>query len=809
MQSRARVVVIGSGIAGSSIAYHLAEYGWRDVVVLEQGKLISGTTSHPPGLVGQMRTSASLVKLLMYSVSLYRQLRVDGEAGFFEVGSLRVASSPERLLEIKRLHGYARAVGLPAELLSPREAQKLFPLMTLDGVEGALYFPTDGSARASVLAQGLLNGARERGVTFYEHTTVTGFNIRREQVHGVITDKGAIETDHVVLASGIWSPHIGRLAGVSIPLTPMLHQWCMTEPLAGLDPAKPVANMRDPDNLIYCRQDGQSLSIGGYEHTPKTFEVGHIPKNDNPTVHTSFDHERYERLMVKGRNRIPQLKDVKFIKQINGMESFTPDGDFIMGEAPDIRGFWVACGFCAHGVSGGGGVGKAMAEWIIGGEPSLDLWHMDIRRFGPHTTGKNYIQARATEVYKHYYSISYPGQEKESMRGLRTSPVYARLKEIGAVFGEKYGWERPLCFASNETDSAEFVRPRGWAGKYWSSAIGVEHKAAREAVALFDESSFSKIELKGRGALAVLQNLAANQMDQKVGTVIYTQMLNERGGIECDLTVTRLAEEHFLIITGTAFGTHDLSWIRRHLPSDGSVEARDITSSLCCFGVMGPRSREVLSQITETDMSNAAFPFRTAQRILLDSVPVLAVRITYVGELGWELYAPTEFGNRLWSVLETAGKPFDIRPAGYKAIDSLRLEKGYRYWSGDIDIETHPYQSGLGFAVKLDKANFIGRDALVKIRAEGNKRKLCCLVLDDTTAVALGSEAVLANDEVVGRVTSGGFGYAVNRSIAYTYLPVALAMVGQRVEVLCFGEHIGATVSAEPLYDPKNEKIRA
>ncbi|MEW6159075.1 MAG: FAD-dependent oxidoreductase [Verrucomicrobiota bacterium] len=808
MHSRARVVIIGSGIAGSSIAYHLTELGWRDVLVLEQGGLISGTTSHPPGLVGQMRASPTLVKLLMYSVSLYDKLRVHGERGYWPVGSLRLASSKERLDESKRLLALAKSAGLPAEMIGPAEARKLFPLMTTDGVEGALYFPTDGSARASILAQALADGARERGASFVSQSRVIGFGIERGYIKAVQTQHGPIEAEHVVLASGIWSPRLGRLAGVSIPLTPMQHQYAVTEPLAELADHT-VINLRDPDLLVYLRQDGQSISMGGYEHTPKWFEVDAIPDSENPTVRP-FDQARYDRLLELGCKRLPVLRSVKFQKQINGLESFTPDGEFILGETAEVRGLWVACGFCAHGVSGGGGVGKAMAEWIVNGEPTLDMWHMDVRRFGPHTASRRYVRERASEIYRRYYSINIPGQEKSSARELRLSPVYHRLKELGAVFGEKNGWERPNWFESNATpaEAERWLRPRGWPGILWSPAIGAEHIGTRERVGLFDETSFSKIEVSGPGALKFLQGIAANQMDKPVGSVTYTQMLNQRGGIECDLTVTRVAGDTFRIITGTAFGPHDLAWIRRHLPEDGSVQARDVTSGWCCLGVWGPRARELMTAVSENDFSNSAFPYLTAQNVLVGEIPVLAVRVTYVGELGWELYCPMESGQKLWTTLWEAGQPLGAVAAGYKAIDSLRLEKGYRYWSAEISPEHHPFEAGLGFAVKMNKGDFIGRAALERLKAQAPLRKLCCLTLDDARVVAMGGEPVIANGNVVGRVTSGGFGYSIGKSIAYSYLPVSLAQPGMRLEMEWFAESIGATVASEPLYDPKHEKIK-
>jgi glycine cleavage system T protein len=810
MQYSARAVIIGSGIAGSSIAYHLTKLGWHDIVVLDQGPLIGGTTSHAPGLVGQLRSSVSLTKMLMYSVELYKQLAVNGKPGFAEVGSLRLASSKERMEELRRQAGFAKGVGLNAALISAGEARRMFPLMSLEGVEGALYLPSDGSARAAILAEAMAKAARQLGARFYPHSRVTGIEISRGQVRAVNMAEGSINTETVVVAAGIWSPRIGRMAGVAIPLIPMQHQYAMTGPLAELAEHASVPNMRDPDKLVYFRQDGQCMVLGGYERDPLPFDVEAIPDGDNTTVHP-FDAPRFASLLAGAIERVPTLQDADLLKRVNGLEAFTPDGEFIMGEAPGVRGFWAACGFCAHGVSGAGGVGKMMAEWIVEGEPSLDLWHMDIRRFGAYTASRRYISTRTREIYSTYYDISYPALERSSARKLRLSPVYARLEELEAVFGEKAGWERPNWFASNEqlAQSQGWPMPRGWAGRYWSPAIGAEHQATRERVAIFDETSFSKIEVLGRGAASFLQRITDNQMDQPIGAITYTQMLNKRGGIECDLTVTRLAEDRFQIVTGTAFGLHDLSWIRSQMPDDGSVYINDVTSSKCCIGVWGPRARDLVQLVSDSDFSNAAFPYLTAQSVTIGDIPALALRVTYVGELGWEIYAPMEYGLKLWDTLWAAGQPFGVVAAGYAAIESLRLEKGYRYWSSDVHSEYNPYEAGLGFAVKLKKGEFNGREALERIKAEGVKRKLCCLVADDARAVALGGEPLLDGEQALGRVTSGGYGYTVRQSIIYGYLPVAYAVPGNRVEVQLFGARYGATVMKEPLYDPQNEKIKA
>jgi glycine cleavage system aminomethyltransferase T/glycine/D-amino acid oxidase-like deaminating enzyme len=810
MHDQARVVIIGSGIAGSSIAYHLTERGWRDIVVLEQGPLINGTTSHAPGLVGQLRSSISLTKMLVYSIELYKRLQVDGNPGYLGVGSIRLASSKERMEELKRQVGFSKSAGLEAELISANEAKRMFSMMSPEGVEGALFLPTDGTAKAPIIAKALADRAQQGGATFYAHTRVTGIEVVNGRVQAIDTSLGSIRTEIVVVAAGIWSPRIGRMAGISIPLIPMQHQYAVTAPLDELSTGISIPNLRDPDNLVYFRQDGECMVLGGYEHDPAAFNVDAIPDNANPTV-LSFDPPRFESLMRGSVKRVPSLRNVELVKRVNGLESFTPDGEFILGESPDVKGFWAACGFCAHGISGAGGVGKMIAEWIVDGEPSLDLWHMDIRRFGAYTASRRYIATRVNEIYSTYYDISYPALERSSARKLRLSPVYNRLEELGAVFGEKAGWERPNWFASNEplAEGQGWPVPYGWASRYWSAAIGAEHQATRSRVAMFDETSFSKIEVIGRGSLAFLQHITDNQMDQPIGAITYTQMPNKHGGIECDLTVTRLAADRFQIITGTAFGYHDLSWIRSQMPTDGSVYVNDITSSRCCIGVWGPKARDLMQQVSEDDFSNEAFPYLTAQYVTIGNIPVLALRVTYVGELGWEIYAPMEYGLKLWDTLWEAGRPHGMLAAGYRAIESLRLEKGYRYWSADIHSEYNPYEAGLGFAVKLQKGDFIGRETLERIKAQGVTRKLSCMILDDPAAVALGGEPLLDGERVLGFVTSGGHGYTVRQSIMYGYLPVEYAVPGTQVEVQLFGVRYGATVMKEPLYDPKNEKIKA
>jgi glycine cleavage system aminomethyltransferase T len=506
--------------------------------------------------------------------------------------------------------------------------------------------------------------------------------------------------------------------------------------------------------------------------------------------------------------RVPELEETEVVKLVNGPEAFTPDGEFILGES-EVRGFWVAAGFCAHGLAGAGGMGQLVAEWIVEGVPSLDVWEMDSRRFGAAYTSRAYTLARALEVYATYYDVKYPGHERQAGRPLRVSPTYERLQELGAAFGEKSGWERANWFDPNAERGDESLRPRGWAGRLWSPAIGAEHLACREAVALFDETSFAKLDVLGPGAADFLESMCDNRVARDVGRVTYTQLLNARGGIECDFTVTRLAEERFRIVTGTAFGQHDSAWIRSHAPDDGSVVVEDVTSRLACLGLWGPAARDLLQPLTDVDLGNDAFPYMRARELSVGVVPCLAVRVTYVGELGWELYCPVEFGRRLWDTLWEAGREHGLVAGGYKAIDSLRLEKGYRVWGADITPDENPFEAGLGFAVKLDKGDFLGRDALLAAQESPPERELACLVLEDPRSVALGSEPVRMDGEILGRVTSGGYGYSVERSIASAYVPAGSADPGRAVEVEIFGDWIGGEIAEEPLWDPAGERIRA
>ena len=817
MTEHARVVVIGGGVGGTSIAYHLAQRGWSDVVLLDRAELTSGSTFHSAGLVGQLRSSVSLTRMMMDGVALYRGLAEETgvDPGWREVGSLRLASTEARFEELERQADWARTFGLPLELVTAAEAQARFPLMSTEGVLGALWLPTDGWLDPSNLAFALAAGARAGGVSIRTHHRVTGIGVRGSRVTSVDVEHGGerdtIEADVVAIAAGMYAAEVGRLAGITVPLVPMAHQYLLTGPIEGVTPGLP--QLRDPDNLVYFREEVGGLCMGGYERDPMPWGLDGIPADFNHRL-LDPDWPRFAPIMDGAVRRVPAIADAGVTRVINGPEAFTPDNEFILGES-DVAGLFVAAGFSAHGIAGAGGVGKQLASWIVDGEPELDLWRMDIRRFGAHYRSRGYTLARSVENYATYYDIHYPNEERLAGRPLRLSPAYSRLADLGAVFGEKSGWERANWFEPNasgagvaDADELLATRPIGWAGRHWSPAIGAEAIATRRTAALFDESSFAKLEVLGPGATALLQRLCANDVDVAPGTVVYTSMLNRRGGIECDLTVTRVTPDRYLLVTGTAFGRHDLGWIRRHLPGDGSVVLTDLTSGRVCYGLWGPRARDILGATTSDDVSDAGFPYLAARAITVGPVPVYALRVTYVGELGWELYAHAEFGPALWDTLWDAGRAHGLVAGGYRAIEALRLEKGYRAWAADITPDETPWEAGLGFAVRLDKGDFVGRDALVAAREAGPRKRLRCLVLDTPRSVCLGNEPVRVGGEVVGRVTSGGYGFAVGRSIAYAYLPPD-APIGTRGEVGVFGDWVGFEVMREPLYDPEGARIRA
>ena len=808
--NRAKIVVIGGGVGGTSVAYHLAKYGERDVVLLERSELTSGSTFHSAGLVGQLRADPTLTKMNMYSVELYRELQgTDTPPSWNECGSIKLASTPERMQEIRRQIGWAKTFNLDLHEISPKEAQEKFPLIDLTGVVGACYMGSDGQVDPSQLAQAMAKGARNNGVAIHTNTRVLGITQKAGRVTGVLTDKGHIECEVVVNCGGIYAAEIARMLDVRIPIVPMSHQYLITENFLPAGAAT-LPSLRDPDLLIYFRQEVGGLLMGGYERhsrpwlaTREAFEE--IPQNFNSQL-LPDDWDRFEEIAVNSQIRVPKMAELGIKNFVNGPEGFTPDNEFCLGET-SVGGFYVAAGFCAHGIAGAGGIGKVVAEWIIGNEPPMDLWHMDIRRFGDSYKSPAFTLDRIQENYEQYYDIHYPLEERQTCRPKRTSPIYEWHKANGAVFGEKASWERVNFYESNKGD--DNLRPFGWAGKNWSNSVQVEHRATRETAGIFDESSFAKFKIAGTRAGEFLNLVCANNVVRGSGKTTYTQALTTKGGIESDYTVTQLDSDEFMIVTGTAFGTHDIEWLRKQQREldYADVGISDITSELAVFGIWGPKAREILASVTSTSLNNEDFPFMTSKELEIAANKLRATRITYVGELGWELYVPVAGALAVWEVLMDAGKKFGALPCGYRAIESLRLEKGYLAWGVEISTETTPAEAGLDFAVSKKKLEFIGKAALDA--APPITRKLVAITLDDIRDVPLGNEPIRVAGSVVGRVKSGGQGYSIGKAIGYAYLPIAHCAVGTSVEVEFFGEWKIGTISSSPLFDPSGTKIRS
>ncbi|GLK81361.1 GcvT family protein [Methylopila turkensis] len=811
LPSSARIVVIGGGIVGCSTAYHLAKLGAGEVLLLERGRLTSGSTWHAAGLVGQLRSSANITQLLGDSVKLYKSLEAETglATGWKMNGGLRLACTADRWTEVKRQATTARSFGLEMQLLSPKEAQELWPLMTVDDVVGAAFLPTDGQASPSDITQALARGARQGGVRIVEETGVTGVAVEGGRVVAVATTRGRVACEKLVVCAGLWSREIGALAGVNIPLVPVQHQYIVTEAIEGV--ARNLPTLRDPDRLTYYKEEVGGLVMGGYEPNPIPWALEGPPQDfEFQLLGEDWDH--FEPMMRLALGRVPALETAGVKQLINGPESFTPDGNFILGEAPETRNVFVGCGFNAFGIAAGGGAGMALAEWVAKGAAPYDLWPVDIRRFGANGRDTAHVRTRTLEAYAKHYTMAWPSEEHASGRPLRRSPLYDRLKTAGAVFGEKLGWERPNWFAGpgeEPQDVYSFERPN------WFDAVAREHAACRERVALFDQSSFAKFLLVGRDAEKALSWICANDVAKPIGSLTYTQMLNARGGIECDLTVARLAEDRFYIVTGTGFATHDFDWIARNIPADCDAHLIDVTSSRAVLSLFGPRARDVLAAVTRDDVSNASFPFATCREIAVAGAPTLALRVTYVGELGWELHVPTEFAATAYDALMAAGAAHGIAPAGYRAIETLRLEKGYRAWGSEIGPDHTPQMAGLGWAVKLKSGlPFLGRDALLEKAAEPSPRLLAGFTVDDPGVTLLGRETILRDGARVGWLASGGFGHTVGKPIGYGYVrdpagvDAAYVMSGDyQLEVA--GVFVPATPFLKPLYDPAMTRIKA
>jgi 4-methylaminobutanoate oxidase (formaldehyde-forming) len=815
MSDRARVVIIGGGITGCSIAYHLARKGWADVMLVDKGALTSGSTWHAAGMVTHFHTSPTLMRMRQYSIGLYRQLQAEPDAvsHWHEVGSLRVASSRDQQRFLERQVGMARAIGLDAHTISPDESLRIFPAMSGEHLYGAMYLPGDGWLDPSGTTMELARRARHLGVAIRTELQVT--SIRRSSrgaVAGVETEAGVIDTECVVDAGGMWAGRIAAMVGISLPITPLIHQHLATRPIPGHELPRDTPCLRDPENLVYMREEVGGFLIGGFEEQPKAWAMNGVPWSFTQEL-LPPDWELFRPILDGAIRRVPMLAKAEPVHLVNGPEGITPDSRPLLGPVPGVPGFWVAAGLSHTGFGAGGAIGHIVAEWIVDGEPPYDVTELNVRRFGPVYEDRAYAAERARESYKYYYTLRYPHDENEWARGTRLSPLDDRLLGLGAVFGEKNGWERPNYFERGRPGRRAGADQRrwGWGRPAFFDAVEAEHRAARERGALFEFTSFGKIDVRGPGALPLLQRLADNDVDRPVGTVIYTQFLNPRGGIESDVTITRWGEAHFRIITGSNFVASDLGWIRMHLPPDADLDVRDVTDELACIGLWGPRARQVLASTSESDVSSAGFRYMTAARIDVAGIETWAQRVTYVGELGWELYVRSQDAGQLWDAVYHAGQPFDIRSAGYKAVDSLRLEKGYRYWSTDVTPADNPYEAGLGFCVRLGKGDFIGRDALIRLQAGGLARRLCTVTLTAPPAddeALYGGEAVYARGGIVGRLRSAGYGYTVGRHIGYVYLSTDLAQGRVPLEVEVFGRRLPAEVGPDVLYDPQGQRIR-
>jgi glycine cleavage system T protein len=795
----ARAVIVGAGIAGASVAHHLAERGWDELVVVDAGPLweTGGSTSHAPGLVFQHNPSRTMTRLAQWTVDVLSALDA-----YHPVGSVEVATTEERWAELDRRWARARGYGLDARLLTRAEVAALVPLVDPSLVVGGFHVADDGIAKAVRAAERF---CASEAIAAFGDCEVTEVIVEGGRAVGVRTALGEIRAEHVVIAAGIWGPQVARLVpGLNVPLVPVEHQLAYTAPLPELagetrEVVHPI--LRHQDHSMYFKQLADAYAIGNYRHEPRLADAAR-------PAELAFTEDDFAGARAEAGRLLPALRDVEIVRAFNGLMSFTPDGFPLLGESAAARRLWLAQ---AIWVTHAGGCGRALAELMVHGDALLDLHECDPQRFDAHGTSPAYWRARGAQGYREVYDVLHPRQQQEQVRGERTTPFHERQLQLDAEFFESAGWERPQWFESNrELLTGDEVLPHdGWAARYWSPIIQAEHRACRERAGLFDLTPFTKVEVAGPGALAFLQRLAANDVDKGVGVIVYTAMLSPRGGIMCDLTITRLTQDRFWVVTGGAVGRHDIAWMRRHLPDDDSVVLTDLSSALCCIGVWGPLARELVGARTEDDVSNAALPYMRAARLHVGHVPCRALRVSYVGELGWEIYAPAEFGRGLWDTLWEAGRAVGGVACGGGAYDSLRLEKGYRLWGQDIDEEHDPYEAGLGWLVRLGKGvDFIGREAAAAAAERGVARRLCCMVTDDPAVMLVGKEPLLAGGEPVGYVTSAGYGATLGESILYGYLPVELSEPGMTLAVHSAGADHPVTVMSEPRFDPEMARLK-
>ncbi|MCC7045209.1 MAG: FAD-dependent oxidoreductase [Alphaproteobacteria bacterium] len=808
--TQARVVVIGGGVIGCSVAYHLAKRGWKDVLLLERKELTCGTTWHAAGLIGQLRATQALTQLAVYTAELYEGLEKEtGQAiGYKRNGSLSVACDAERFEEMRRGASMASNCGLEVQVLTPAQAKEKYPLLRTDDMVGAVFLPRDGALNPIDVTRALAIGARQNGVRIVEQTKVTGVTVANGRAVGVTTDKGAVRAEYVVNCAGLWGRGVGAMAGVAVPLHASEHFYVVTEPMPGLPKNLPV--LREPGRCIYVKEDAGKLLIGCFEPVAKPWGMNGIPEDFAfGTLPDDIDH--FQPHLESAMHRIPMLEKAGLQTFFNGPESFTPDDRYLLGEAPEVKNFFVAAGFNSIGIQSAGGAGKVLADWIIDGRAPMDLWDVDIRRMMPFQVNRKYLHDRTIEGLGLLYAMHWPFRQVESARGVRKSALHDRLAAAGACFGETAGWERANWFAPKGT-KAEYEYSYG--RQNWFPHSGAEHRACREAVALFDQSSFAKYLVQGKDAERVLNQVSCNDVAVPAGRVVYTQWLNPQGGIEADLTVTRLDERRFLVVTSGASQRHDLDWLERNIPDGAHCVATDVTSAWATLGVMGPQSRALLQSLTPDDLSNAGFPFGTSREIDLGYARVRATRITYVGELGFELYVPTEFVQGVYDAIVAAGGSFGLKHAGYHAMNSLRIEKAYRHWGHDIGPDDDPIQAGLGFCVAWDKkGGFIGRDALSKRRGKQPAKRLVQFAMESDKPLLYHNEPIWRDGKRVGYLSSGMFGHTLGRAIGLGYVKAEGEctpdfVLSGKYEIEIARDRFPAKASLKPMYDPSSARIK-
>jgi heterotetrameric sarcosine oxidase gamma subunit len=815
LPQQVRVVVVGGGIVGCSVAYHLALRGCSDVLLLERHRLTSGTTWHAAGLVGQLRATRNLTRLAQYTTDLFATLEADtGQAtGFLQRGSIAVARTPERFEELRRQASMARTFGLEVQVITPDDVAERVPLARTDDLVGAVLLPNDGQTNPVDTTLAFAKGARDRGVRVLEGVAVDEVLVEDGRAVGVRTPLGEVRADAVVTCAGMWSRALADRAGAVVPLHAAEHFYVVTEPIDGLDPSMPV--LRDLDGCSYFKEDAGKLLVGWFEPVAKPWAVDGIPDGFAfGTLPPDLDH--VEPLLQAAAERMPVLADAGIRLFFNGPESFTPDDRYLLGESPDIRGLFVATGFNSIGIQSSGGAGKVLADWVLDGRPPMDLWDVDVRRMMPFQRNARYLRERTVETLGLLYAMHWPHRQPETARGVRRSPVHDRLAAAGACFGETAGWERANWFAPEGVDP---VHAYSYGRQGWFEHAAAEHLAVRTGVGLFDLSSFAKLQVEGPGAERILNRVGAADVAVDVGRVVYTQWLNDAGGIEADLTVTRTGRTSFLVVTAAATQVHDLDHLRRAIrehDAEDQVCVVDVTSAYAVFSVMGPRSRDLLGSVSPDDLSDEGFPFGTSRTVDVGHATVRATRISYVGELGWELYVPTEFAAHVFDTLREAGAGHDLRPAGYHALDSLRMEKAYRHWGHDIGSDDTPLEAGLGFAVAWQKpGGFVGRAALERQRAQGVTRRLVQLAVEERDVVLLHNEPILRDGRIVGETTSAAHGHTVGRELALGWVanPDGHAdeayLRGGDYRIDVGGTLVPAALALTPLYDPRSARIRS